>query len=97
MMTQCPECGSTEIVSDLQVFSDEAATGQQPPYVKLLEPEPAKRPYIWVPKSVVAGFRAAVCGGCGYTHFYTRHFASILQAHKHGYKTAESVLNVVPM
>lgn len=51
MMTSCPECSSTEIVSDLLVFSGDAQTNDRPPYVKLLEPEPAKRPFIWMPKS----------------------------------------------
>ena len=98
MMTKCPECGSAEIVSDLLVFADEAATGQHPPYVKLIEPAPAKRPFIWSPKTVVTGFRAAICGECGYTHFYTKHFAKILAAHKQGYTSEENTLkDIVPM
>lgn len=67
MMSKCPECGSTEIVPDLIVFADEAAVGQRPVHVSLKEPEPAKRPFMWIPKDVSTGFRAAICGGCGYT------------------------------
>lgn len=97
MMTQCPECGSTEIISDLFVFADEAASGEHPPYVKLNEPEPAKRPFVWMPKSVAAGFRAAVCGECGHTQFYTKHFAQLLEAHKKGYTSEQPVMHVVSM
>jgi hypothetical protein len=87
MMTKCPEYGSTEIVADLIVFSDSAGIGQNPPFVKLVEPEPAKRPFVWMPKDVKAGFRAAVCGACGYTQFYTNQHAELLEAHKKGYTT----------
>jgi predicted nucleic-acid-binding Zn-ribbon protein len=85
MMKKCPECGSTEIVSDLIVFAGDAPLGRDPIHVSLNEPEPAKRPFVWVPKSVTAGFRAAVCGACGHTQFYTKHHAEILDAHKKGY------------
>lgn len=37
MMTTCPECGSSEIISDLLVFADKALGGQYPPYVQLEE------------------------------------------------------------
>jgi predicted nucleic-acid-binding Zn-ribbon protein len=87
MMTTCPECGSTEIVSELPVYSGNSQSGQNPPYVSLIEPDPEKRPFIWSPKTVGTGFRAAICGGCGYTQFYTKHYAEILEAHKKGYKS----------
>lgn len=74
-MKACPECGSIEIVSELLVFSGDAQTNERPPYVKLVEPAPAKVPFIWLPKSVATGFRAAICGECGYTRFYTKHHA----------------------
>jgi predicted nucleic-acid-binding Zn-ribbon protein len=98
MMKTCPECGSSEIVSDLLVFSGDAATTERPPYVKLVEPEPAHRPFIWMPKSVASGFRAAICGVCGYTHFYTRYHAEILEAHRKGYTSPEYPLkNILPI
>ena len=84
-MKTCPECGSTDIIPDLLVFSDEALVGAHPPYVELIEPEPAKRPFIWSPKTVATGFRAAICGTCGYTRFYTKHAAEMLEAYKKGY------------
>ena len=96
MMKQCPECGSTEIVSDLILFSDEALLGQQPPYVKLNEPEPEKRPFIWMPKHVATGFRAAICGECGYTRFYTKYHAEILEAHKKGYTSEKYDMSIIP-
>lgn len=91
-MNKCPECGSTEIVTDLLVFSDEALTGQQPPYVELMEPEPAKRPFIWVPKTVASGFRAEVCGECGHTQFRATNHSELLKAHKLGYVSQKFVM-----
>jgi hypothetical protein len=98
MMSTCPECGSTDIVPDLLVFSDEALTGQHPPYVRLVEPEPQKRPFIWSPKSVATGFRASVCGACGLTRFHTRQHAQILEAHRKGYTSQPFVLkDILPL
>lgn len=95
MMSTCPECGSTEIVSELLVFSGDAPTSERPPYVKLVEPEPAKRPFIWMPKTVATGFRAAICGGCGYTHFYTKHYREIWEAHQQGFTSPDYALKKV--
>jgi predicted nucleic-acid-binding Zn-ribbon protein len=98
MMKDCPECGSNEIVSDLLVFSGDATTSERPPYVKLVEPEPQRRPFIWLPKSVASGFRAAICGACGYTRFYTKHHAEILEAHRKGYTSPDYPLkNILPI
>jgi predicted nucleic-acid-binding Zn-ribbon protein len=96
MIKQCPLCGSTEIVPDLLVFSDEAGSGQQPPYVRLVEPRPEKAPFIWSPKDVTSGFHAAVCGACGYTAFYTKRHAQILEAHKKGYTSQQNSLKIIP-
>ena len=84
-----PECGSTNIVSDLLVFSDKVLNGDRPPYVKLIEPEPEKLPFIWSPKPVATGFRAAICGACGYTRFYATNHAELLEAHKKGYTSQQ--------
>jgi hypothetical protein len=97
MMKKCPDCGSTEIIPDLLVFSDEALTGQLPPYVRMLEPEPAKRHFVWIPKSVATGFRAAVCGDCGHTQLYTQHHAELLAAHKQGYVSQQYALTILAM
>lgn len=79
MMTKCPQCGSSEIVPDLIVFTEETVSGHRPAYVKLVEP--GKRS----PKEVKAGFRAAICGSCGHTQLYTKYPKEILEAHKKGY------------
>jgi predicted nucleic-acid-binding Zn-ribbon protein len=98
MMTTCPECGSSDIIPDLLVFADEACTGQHPPYVQLNEPRPAKAPFLWTPKSVNTGFRAAICGSCGYTRFYTKYHAELLEAHKIGYTSEQFALkNILQM
>ena len=92
MMTTCPECNSTEIVSELLLFADEALGGLHPPYVQLVEPKPAKAPFIWIPKMASTGFRAAVCGACGYTRFHATNHAEILKAHKEGYASRQYAL-----
>jgi predicted nucleic-acid-binding Zn-ribbon protein len=70
-MQPCPGCGSADISDDLLVFADKALYGDHPVHVGMIEPEPEHMPFIWSPKTVVAGFRAAVCGNCGYTRLYT--------------------------
>ena len=85
MMTKCPECGSGEIVPNLLVCTDETVSGGEPAYVKLVEPEPAKKPFMWMSDEVKVNFHAAVCGSCGYTRFYTKVHAEVLEAHKKGY------------
>ncbi len=95
MMTQCPQCGSTEIIPDLIVFTDETTGGHKPAHVKLLEPEPAKRPFVWIPKEVTSGFRAAVCGACGHTQLYAANHAEILESHKKGYTGKTYSLNMI--
>jgi predicted nucleic-acid-binding Zn-ribbon protein len=94
-MKPCPECGSTEIVSDLLVFADEALNGLNPPYVELIEPKPAKTPFIWSPKTAASGFRAAVCGECGYTRFYATNYAELSTARKQGYVSQQYALKDV--
>jgi predicted nucleic-acid-binding Zn-ribbon protein len=93
MMKTCPECGSTEIISDLLVFADELVAGQLPLYVKMIEPGPEKKPFIWVPKGVASGFRAAVCGKCGFTHFYASNFAELVKAREQGYTSEQYGMN----
>jgi predicted nucleic-acid-binding Zn-ribbon protein len=85
MLKKCPECGSTEIISDLIVFAQGGNAGARPIYVTLIEPEPAKRPFVWSPKTETTGFRTSVCGECGHTELYTHNFKELLAAHKQGY------------
>jgi predicted nucleic-acid-binding Zn-ribbon protein len=85
MMNRCPECGSVDIVNDLIVFAGEAPSGQRLVYVSLQEPPPQKKSFVWSPKEVVTGFRASVCGSCGYTSFFTKQYKEILEAHKKGF------------
>jgi len=85
MMTKCPECGSTEIISGLNLLTEETTSGGRPAYVKLLEPEPAKRPFMWVRQEVKSEFQAAVCGNCGHTQIYANSPSEILEAFKKGF------------
>jgi hypothetical protein len=95
MKKTCPECGSNEIIPDLLVFADEALTGLHPPYVKLVEPSPAKKPFIWIPKKAASGFRAEVCGECGHTRFRATNHAELAKAHKQGYVSEQFALKDV--
>jgi len=97
MIETCPECGSNEIIPDLLVFADEALIGQHPPYMKFQEPKPEKTPFLWSPKSVASGFRAAICGDCGFTRIYSKKHADLLQAHKKGYTSLQYDLKIVPI
>ena len=79
MMTKCPECGSTEIIPDLSVFTKQAGVStNEVNYVVLEDPTHRGKP-------VNVGFRASVCGKCGYVEFFTRYAADLLDAHKKGY------------
>ena len=79
MMSKCPQCGSTEIISDLIVLTVvEASRGTL--FVALVDP--AKKG-----ERVEVGFRAAICGGCGHSEMYTRYPQDVLDAHKKGYVT----------
>ncbi|MBC7876790.1 MAG: hypothetical protein H7Y59_06415 [Anaerolineales bacterium] len=62
----CPKCGSTEIISELQIRGGDG----HPPYIQISEPEPPNRPFIWSPKFERSQFTASVCGSCGHTEFY---------------------------
>ena len=95
MTNTCPECGSTDLIPDLLVFADEALSGGHPPYVQLMEPKPEKLPFIWSPKSVATGFRATICGSCGFTRFYTKHYAEMLEAHKKGYASQNVTMKIL--
>jgi hypothetical protein len=97
MITKWSECGSAEIVPALIVFADGATVGLNPPYVKLLEPEPKNRPFIWMPKEVKTGFRATMCGEYGYTRFYTKQHVEILEASRKGYISQKYDLNIIPL
>ena len=79
MMTKCPECGSTEIIPDLHVFTKQASVAtNENNYVVLEDPTHRGKP-------VNIGFRAAICGNCGHVEFFTRYAAELLDAHKKGY------------
>ncbi len=83
MMKQCPECGSTEIIPDLAVYTYRAiAQTNQANYVVLQDPAKHGKP-------VSANFRAAVCGTCGHVEWYTNGYKELLDAHKKGYVTRD--------
>ena len=78
MMTQCPECGSSEVIPDVFVFTKAALAGSnEVNYVVLEDPTRQGQP-------VTSGLRAAICGKCGHVEFFNR-YAAELQAHKQGY------------
>lgn len=87
MITQCPTCNSTEIVSDLKLLTDDKVNTGMPLFVKLVEPEPEKKPFMWMASEIKINFHVAVCGECGYTQLYTKEYEEVLDAHKKGYQS----------
>ena len=79
----CPKCGSNEILTELRIRGGQS----HPPYVDISEPEPANRPFIWVPKSEQSQFTAYVCGGCGYTEFYAVNYKAMNEGYKQGHRS----------
>ncbi len=77
MMTKCPDCGSTEILSDLVVFG-----GYQDNNIRLIMVDPKKKG-----ESVVYGIRAALCCGCGHVDLYTKYYKEFVEAKNKGYVT----------
>lgn len=88
MMTQCPKCGSNEIVPDLKLLTNDTVSSGMPLFAKLVEPEPAKKPFMWMADEVKINFHAAVCGACGHTQIYTKQYEEVLEAHKKGYSNS---------
>ncbi|MBN2257696.1 MAG: hypothetical protein JW704_07720 [Anaerolineaceae bacterium] len=85
MMTQCLECGYTEIIPDLNVFTKLTTQNtDEILYMALEDPAHKGAP-------VLIGFRAAICGDCGHVEFYTRRAADLQDAHKKGYVTRKTV------
>ena len=80
----CPKCGSTEIIENLQIHGG----GGHPPYVGIVEPEPATHGFVWVPKTEESHFVAYVCGACGYTEFYAEKYQALNEGHKKGYQSS---------
>lgn len=81
MMTKCPKCGSTEIIPDLILLSFMA--GDVGTVGVVLE-DPSRKG-----ENESVGFRADVCGNCGYAEFYTKYASDLLNAHKKGYVTSK--------
>ena len=82
MMTQCPQCGSLEIIPDL-FLAGATYPALRPAVVVMADPKKQS-------DSVSVGFRVAVCGSCGHAELYTVGNKELLEAHKKGWK---SVIN----
>ena len=85
MLTKCPDCGSTDIVSDLMVYSIAARHAGNEilvVHVDLSDPHKKSEPLL-------VGFRASICCDCGYTKFYTKRFKELKEAVKKGYLNRE--------
>ncbi len=79
----CPKCGSNEILAELRLHGGEG----HPTYVDITQPEPANRPFIWLPKSEQSQFAAYVWGRCGYTEYYAVNYKALNEGRKKGYKS----------
>ncbi len=80
----CPKCGAAAVIDNLQTHGGEG----HPPYVTIIEPEPEKHSFVWLPKLEQSHFRAYVCGNCGYTEFYAEEFEALNEGRKKGYKSS---------
>jgi hypothetical protein len=69
----CPTYGSWEILSNQLLRGGEEVS----PYVEATEPEPAKRSFVWTPKSEQSTFRAWICVACGYAEFYAENYNTL--------------------
>ncbi len=79
MMTQCPQCGSKDIIPDLIVLARVAGDAGQIG-VTMEHPKGKDEP-------ASVGVRVAVCGACGHAELYTRFPKDLLDAYKKGYVT----------
>lgn len=80
----CPKCQSDEILEELQVKDSRAF----PLSVEIQEPEPADRPFFWLPDTEKSQFQAYICGACGYTEFYTVKFQELNEKRRKGYRSS---------
>lgn len=78
----CPKCGSNEILPELELRGGEG----HPTYVSIVEPEPANRPFIWMPKNEQSRFVAYICGSCGYAEHYAVNYQTLNEGRKKGFK-----------
>ena len=77
----CPKCGSNEVLNNLRIHGGDG----HPPYVSIHEPEPEKRPFVWIPKNEQSQFRAYICGACGYTEFFAENHVALNEGRRKGY------------
>lgn len=77
----CPKCNSNEIIQQALLQGSESV----PPYVRIVQPEPPDRPFIWVSQSEQSQFAAYICGACGYTEFYAIKHQALNEGRKKGF------------
>ena len=77
----CPKCGSNDVIPNLKFQSHETD-----PWVDITEPEPAHRPFVWIPDSARTNFSVYICGDFGYTEFYADNHQELKEKHRKGYK-----------
>ncbi len=83
MMTKCPACGSTEIMTDLGVFRDFHQPYPQS-FVWLVPPKGTKG------NDLTSDCTADVCGSCGHMELYIKSAPQLLEAYKKGYVSQKS-------
>jgi NAD-dependent SIR2 family protein deacetylase len=75
MMTQCPQCGSNEIIPDLVLFGNEVPSYQA--FVSLVDPHPHH-----TQEGFAAGILVAICGACGHIKMFTNWNKELLEEYK---------------
>ncbi len=81
MMTQCPRCGSAEIIPEVVLRASAGGAGGAVGVV-LVDPSGKGDP-------VGGGLRADICGNCGHVEIYSKKADLLLAAHKKGYVSSK--------
>lgn len=78
-----PKCQSRKVIDRLRLLDSDG----HPPFVRRQEPEPEKRPFLWMRKKATSHFQAYVCGECGYTEFNAINFEELNEGRKNGFRS----------
>lgn len=72
-----------EVRSELKIYG----WNRNPPFVQIVEHQPGKLPFTWVPKIIQNEFASNVCGACGYTEFQAIKHEELKEERKKGYES----------
>jgi predicted nucleic-acid-binding Zn-ribbon protein len=82
---KCPKCGSQDIMAEVPIIDTDQYGNGKALGLYIAEPEPAKRPFVYVPKGAGATLRAWICASCGCTELYADNLAALFESYKKGH------------